>query len=328
MTGLNVAAMTVAATALKGAMLYAQIHSGPAGSAGTANIGATTRKSVTWGSVTGPGNFGISSAVNFTGGTANGPAYSVTLWSASTSGTYYGEFLLSGDATFDSSGNYTLSALDLVGGNASTAASPPVAAFDSLGAGANGNTTSWSWSHTIGTGATALIVMTSTFANPEPTITVTCGSTPVPLIGAKYNYYFDGYVYCAVRVFGLLSPPTGAQTISVSATSSAILGGNSVAYSNVSSFGTAVTGSSTGNKPTVTIPSSPGQIAVGAFGAYHTSFTKPTGTSRFNVPYTAWTEPSHIYQDTSVPDQKTETTLSTDPVGGDAWGAVGVPLIP
>lgn len=326
MLGLNAAAMGVAASALKGALLYAQLHSGPAGS-GTANVAATTRKAITWGAVTGAGNFGIASSVNFTGGTPGGPAYSVTLWSASTSGTCYGEFVLAGDATLDGSGNYVLSALDLEGGSTS-ATSPLVAAYESTGAGAHAHASSWSYSHTIGASAQALIVMVSTWAEVEPTITATCGGTPVPLIGEKYNYYQGYGGYGSVRLFGLLSPPTGSRTIAVSATTSAYAGVNSVAYTNVSSFGAAVTNSGTTESPTITVATKPGQVVVGAFGGWNDArFTQPSGTARFNVPYTYGVEFAHLYQDTGALDRKTETTLTTS-AGVSHWGVIGIPLQP
>lgn len=115
MPGLNNAAMTVAANALKGVLLYAQLHSGPAGSSGTANVTTAARKAVTWGTVTGAGDFGISAQIDFTGGATNGDIHSVTLWSASTSGTYYGEFVINGDAAFNNSGDYSITSLNLDG---------------------------------------------------------------------------------------------------------------------------------------------------------------------------------------------------------------------
>ena len=115
MPGLNNTAMGVAATALKTVLLYAQLHSGPAGSSGTANVTTAARQAVTWGSTSGAGDFGLSSQVDFTGGASNGDIHSATLWSASTSGTYYGEFVIAGDAAFNSSGDYSLTSIDLDG---------------------------------------------------------------------------------------------------------------------------------------------------------------------------------------------------------------------
>ncbi len=329
MPGLNSAAMGVAATALKGVLLYAQLHSGPAGTAGTDNACTSERQSITWGTTTGAGSFTISSALNFTGGGAGNPVYSVTLWSASTSGTFYGELILAGDATFDGSGNYVLSALSFEGGDRTTSVSPASVAYDSTGGGASGQLSSWSWSHTIGADATALVVMVSTYSNPEPTITVTCDGTPMTLIGSRFNYYYDGFAYCAVRVYGLLNPPTGTKTIAASATNFCYCAGmNSVAYKNVSSFGNEVTNFGTTDVPTITATTGPGQMLVGAFGAhYPTGFTRPSGTNRFNVPWTSAVELAHLYQDYPALDRQGETTLTTA-AGVGHWGSVGIPLIP
>lgn len=117
MPGLNNTAMGAAATALKAVLLYAQLHEGPAGSSGVSNVTTAARKACSWGSTTGAGDFGLSAQLDFTGGAANGDIYSVTLWSAITSGTgtFYGEFIIAGDAAFNSSGDYSITSLDLDG---------------------------------------------------------------------------------------------------------------------------------------------------------------------------------------------------------------------
>lgn len=120
MAGLNNAAMGVAATALKGVLLYAQLHSGLAGAAGTSNVTTAARKPVSWGTTSGAGDFGLAAQIDFTGGASNGPIQSVTLWSAITSGTFYGEFIVAATTpgvtpAFNSSGDFSLTSLDLDG---------------------------------------------------------------------------------------------------------------------------------------------------------------------------------------------------------------------
>lgn len=115
MTGFNNAAMVIGANAIKAVITHAQLHTAAAGGAGTSNVSSAARQAVTWSSTTSNGDWGLASTLNFTGGTANGAIYSVTLWSASTSGTIYGEWLVTGDATFNALGQYALVTLDMDG---------------------------------------------------------------------------------------------------------------------------------------------------------------------------------------------------------------------
>lgn len=112
---LNNAAMVVGANAIRAAITHMQLHSGDPGAAGTANVTSAARQPVTWGAATGPGTFGLSAAVAFTGVAANGAATYVSLWSAVTGGTWYGNFVLTGDQTANAAGEYTVTALNLTG---------------------------------------------------------------------------------------------------------------------------------------------------------------------------------------------------------------------
>jgi hypothetical protein len=114
--GFNNTAMQALASYATGTLLkYAQLHSAAAGVNGTANVTTAARVAPVWAAPTGAGSFGLASVINFTGGAANGAVYSVTLWSASSGGTFYGEFVLTGDVSFDASGNYTITALNETG---------------------------------------------------------------------------------------------------------------------------------------------------------------------------------------------------------------------
>ena len=62
------------------------------------------------GTVDGDGDITWSN-IAFTGGAASGPVVRVGYWSASTSGTYYGGSLLTGDATFNAAGEYTVTSV-------------------------------------------------------------------------------------------------------------------------------------------------------------------------------------------------------------------------
>lgn len=111
MPGFNNAAMTVGANAIKAVALYGQLHSAAAGGAGTSNVTSAARVAITWSTTTSNGDFTLASPLAFTGGAASGPVYSMTLWSASTSGTIYGEILNTGDATFNAAGQLSWTTL-------------------------------------------------------------------------------------------------------------------------------------------------------------------------------------------------------------------------
>ena len=115
MSGWNDTMMGVAAAAMKAAGLYAQLHSAAAGGSGTSNVTSAARRPIAWGSTTANGDFDISAPLDFTGGASNGPVYSITVWSAITSGTYYGEFILGGDTVFNAAGLYSVDHITLDG---------------------------------------------------------------------------------------------------------------------------------------------------------------------------------------------------------------------
>ena len=112
---LNNPAMIVAANSLRAAITHAQIHSGDPGAAGTANNHGAARQPITWTSATADGDFGLSSALNFTSLTPGATCAWISVWSASSSGTWYGNFQLTGDTTANASGEFSVSALNLNG---------------------------------------------------------------------------------------------------------------------------------------------------------------------------------------------------------------------
>jgi len=105
---LSDAALVTAANAVDVAITHMQLHSGARGAAGTTNtIG--TRVAVN-GTVDGDGDISWTN-VFFTGLTANQTVAEVSYWTASTGGTYYGGATLTGDATANSAGEYTLTSV-------------------------------------------------------------------------------------------------------------------------------------------------------------------------------------------------------------------------
>lgn len=105
---LSDAALVVGATAIKNAITHMQLHSGARGAAGTTNqIG--TRVAST-GSVDGDGDI-TWTTIAFTGLSANQAVAEVSYWTASSGGTYEGGATLTGDATANSAGEYTVTSI-------------------------------------------------------------------------------------------------------------------------------------------------------------------------------------------------------------------------
>jgi len=112
---LNDPAMIVAANALRSAVTHIQLHSGDPGASGTSNVTTAARQAVTWSAATADGDFGLASTVAFTGVASNGACTWISLWSAVSGGTWYGNFVLVGDQAANAAGEYNLTALTLNG---------------------------------------------------------------------------------------------------------------------------------------------------------------------------------------------------------------------
>jgi hypothetical protein len=110
---LNDTALNLMATQLKTSVTHISLHTADPGATGL-NESAAARKAVTWGTVAN-GDFSMTGTLAFTGGTANGACTYLGLWSASTSGTFYGGYALTGDQTFNSAGEYTVTSLAING---------------------------------------------------------------------------------------------------------------------------------------------------------------------------------------------------------------------
>jgi hypothetical protein len=105
---LNDPALVVGATAIKNAITHIQLHSGAPGVAGTSNVIGSRVAST--GSVDADGDITWTN-IAFTGLTANQAVAAATYWTASSGGTWYGSQTLTGDATANSAGEYTITSL-------------------------------------------------------------------------------------------------------------------------------------------------------------------------------------------------------------------------
>jgi hypothetical protein len=105
---LNDAAVVLAANAVDAAITHLQLYSAATNAAGTTNaVGARVAVN---GTVDADGDITWSN-VAFSGLAANQAVHSVGYWSASSSGTFYGSTVLSGDATANAAGEYTVVSL-------------------------------------------------------------------------------------------------------------------------------------------------------------------------------------------------------------------------
>lgn len=96
------------------AAVWVQLHIGAPGAAGTANVAAeTTRKQATFGSVAATGAISNTAAVEWTLVAATETLTDVTLWTASTAGTYLGQDTLSSSASVTAGDTFRIPIGDL-----------------------------------------------------------------------------------------------------------------------------------------------------------------------------------------------------------------------
>jgi hypothetical protein len=98
---------------MQGAATHLSLHTAQPDAAGS-NAAASARVAASWGSAV-TGDFATLTNKAFTGGAASGPCTHVGFWSASTAGTFYGWLALTGDQTFNSAGEYTITSLTIPG---------------------------------------------------------------------------------------------------------------------------------------------------------------------------------------------------------------------
>ena len=108
--GFSPAAMIVGANAIRTAVVKMKLHSADPGNGGTANATTAGVQTFAWAAATSDGDFDISAPVNFSGGASNGAVTYCSVWDSAGT-TWYGNFLLTGDATFNSAGEYVVTAL-------------------------------------------------------------------------------------------------------------------------------------------------------------------------------------------------------------------------
>lgn len=202
-----------------------------------------------------------------------------------------------------------------------TAVSPVT--YTATGAGGSGTGSSgatMSWSHTI-SGNALIVAVSLESGSTTTTATAKVGTTSMTLLGSAPNFNNSGY-YARVVLFGLLSPPTGSQTITVTTSGGAnYLEGNSVSYTNVTSFGSVVTGSGTSSAPALSVSSAANQMVVESFTTWSTNPSSYTQTSRYSLNINS------PYRPFLIGDAPGASTVSFSAASSDYWSAIAVPLI-
>lgn len=193
--------------------------------------------------------------------------------------------------------------------------------YDSAGAGNTvGNASSLSWSHTIA--GNAVLVGINIQTGTPSGVTAQVGSTPMTNLGV-YNYY--GGTSPTIIVFGLLSPPTGSQTITVTTPAGSYLAANSVSYFGVHGFGGNIINGNATSSASLAVPSalSPSVFQVFGTGGVSTPvFGSYNQTSRWSIASTANSGPILIGDASGIGG----VTFSATQSSGNYWGGMAVPL--
>lgn len=204
-------------------------------------------------------------------------------------------------------------------------------AFDAVGPSSAGTTGSspLSWTHTAGAGSNmAVIVGVSQMdgALSLGSVTATYGGTAMTFLGARAS---NDSTAGAAWMFGLVSPPTGAQTVVVTGSGDQFIGG-SISFTGVDQttpFATAVTGAGddTGgtNKPTATVSSAANNMVVDIL-VYGQGINGATGTQRWLDNVNTNSAAGNAVQSTYAGASSVTTTYNV--AGLDWWGLVAVSI--
>jgi hypothetical protein len=206
--------------------------------------------------------------------------------------------------------------------------------YDATGGGKSGYGTGLSYSHTFsGSNRAAVAFVTVTSTIPSPTVTVQIGATPMTAVAAAPNYYsitlgnwFTGYTtyYTGLYAFGLLTPPLGAQTVSMTVNSNSYAAMNSVSYDGVLSFGLPAISSAT-VEPLNIASTTPANSVIAAHGVspIANSFTY-NQVKRAVAAYGA----DQLLLLGEAPGSPLVSSIATTSNPQGNWGAVGVNLAP
>jgi hypothetical protein len=110
---LNDTIQNIGAAAMQAAMTHLAIHTALPNASGS-NPSAAARRPITWVTAAN-GDMVATVDLVFTGAAASSAATYAGFWSALTGGTFYGSYPLTGDQTFNSTGEYTVTSITIPG---------------------------------------------------------------------------------------------------------------------------------------------------------------------------------------------------------------------
>ena len=168
--------------------------------------------------------------------------------------------------------------------------------FYSKGAGSTALATTRSFSHTIDTGVNAVVLLMNCWggfaaATPPTYTTVTFGGVPMSLLGAVYVSN-DGTNWGWSFIYGLLNPPVGTQTVTVTGPNT-YMTVNTYGYRNVAGWGSLgvsdyMYNGAGGTSVSYTTPSpTDTKTVVAGFFGYTQVWSNATPNHRENRPYVA-----------------------------------------
>jgi hypothetical protein len=206
-------------------------------------------------------------------------------------------------------------------------------AFDAVGpssAGTNSVGSPLTWTHTASGSNRAVIVGISQNNNVYVAgeVTVTYGGTAMTFLGERPT---DDQPSGAAQLFGLVNPPTGAQTVSAQhSTGTYGFIGGSISFTGVDQttpFGTAVTaaGDNSGGStpPTASVSSASGNMVVDVV-VYGSALSGATGTLQWMDNVDSSTGANNAAQSTYA--GASSVTVGYNPTNKDWWGLVAVSI--
>ncbi|WP_100811803.1 hypothetical protein [Microbacterium sp. BR1] len=110
---LNTTILNIGASAMRTAITHASTHTATPNASGS-NEGTAGREAITWNAAS-AGDFDLATALAFAGGASGEAVAAIGLWSAGTSGTFYGYFVPTGDTAFNAAGEYTVTEITVDG---------------------------------------------------------------------------------------------------------------------------------------------------------------------------------------------------------------------